>query len=146
MKPSGEKVTVDAPTGDSMLEVAHANNIDIEGAQRRSFWRTSPRGCARSWRSAAGSNCSVAEYADLVHAHAGACGGETACSTCHVILAKEVFDALPEMTEAEEDMLDLAAGLKPTSRLGCQVIAAAALNGAEITMPKEVNNMLGKDE
>lgn len=32
VKPTGEKVTVDAPIGDSMLEVAHANNIDIEGA------------------------------------------------------------------------------------------------------------------
>ena len=31
VKPSGEKVVVDAPIGDSMLEVAHANNIDIEG-------------------------------------------------------------------------------------------------------------------
>ena len=56
-----------------------------------------------------------------LHPAAGACGGETACSTCHVILAKDVFAALPEMSEAEEDMLDLAAGLKDTSRLGCQV-------------------------
>jgi ferredoxin len=29
--PSGENRVVDAPLGDSMLEVAHANNIDIEG-------------------------------------------------------------------------------------------------------------------
>jgi ferredoxin len=76
---------------------------------------------------------------------AGACGGETACSTCHIIVSKEVFDALPEMSEAEEDMLDLAAGLTDTSRLGCQVFASAELDGAEIIMPKEVNNMLGKD-
>ena len=32
VKPTGEKVTVKAPIGDSMLEVAHANSVDIEGA------------------------------------------------------------------------------------------------------------------
>lgn len=52
---------------------------------------------------------------------AGACGGETACSTCHIILAPDVYKKLPEATEEEEDMLDLAAGLTKTSRLGCQV-------------------------
>jgi hypothetical protein len=32
VKPDGSKQVVDAPIGDSMLEVAHANKIDIEGA------------------------------------------------------------------------------------------------------------------
>ena len=49
------------------------------------------------------------------------------------------------MSEAEEDMLDLAAGLTPTSRLGCQIIAAAELDGMEVVMPKEVNNMMSKE-
>lgn len=31
LKPDGSKQVVDAPVGDSMLEVAHANGIDIEG-------------------------------------------------------------------------------------------------------------------
>jgi hypothetical protein len=31
VKPNGERVVVDAPIGDSMLEVAHANKIEIEG-------------------------------------------------------------------------------------------------------------------
>lgn len=44
----------------------------------------------------------------------GACGGELACSTCHVILSKELFDKLPPKTEEEEDMLDLAWGLTDT--------------------------------
>ena len=42
----------------------------------------------------------------------GACGGETACSTCHVYIDSKFFKKLPELSEAEEDMLDLAAGLK----------------------------------
>lgn len=32
VKPNGEKVTVDAPLGLSVLEIAHRNNIDLEGA------------------------------------------------------------------------------------------------------------------
>jgi hypothetical protein len=43
---------------------------------------------------------------------AGACGGETACSTCHIYIDDKFFKKLPELSEAEEDMLDLAAGLK----------------------------------
>jgi ferredoxin len=44
----------------------------------------------------------------------GACGGELACSTCHVICSKELYDILPEKKDEEQDMLDLAAGLTDT--------------------------------
>jgi ferredoxin len=44
----------------------------------------------------------------------GACGGELACSTCHVILSKSLYDSLPPKTEEEEDMLDLAWGRTDT--------------------------------
>ena len=44
----------------------------------------------------------------------GACGGELACSTCHVIVPKDVYDRLPNKKEEEDDMLDLAWGLTPT--------------------------------
>ena len=41
-------------------------------------------------------------------ASTGACGGELACSTCHLIFEKSVYDSLPEKEEEEDDMLDLA--------------------------------------
>ena len=44
----------------------------------------------------------------------GACGGELACSTCHVIVQKELYDKLPPKKEEEDDMLDLATGLTNT--------------------------------
>jgi ferredoxin len=44
----------------------------------------------------------------------GACGGQMACSTCHVILDESLYDALPAKTDEEQDMLDLAWGLQPT--------------------------------
>lgn len=44
----------------------------------------------------------------------GACEGTLACSTCHCIFPKELFDKLPAMDEEELDMLDLAGGLTDT--------------------------------
>ena len=72
----------------------------------------------------------------------GACEGECACSTCHIILEEDVFNKLDEMTEAEEDMLDLAAGLTDTSRLACQVHVTPELSGMRIQLPEEVTNMM----
>ena len=50
-----------------------------------------------------------------------ACGGNCACTTCHVIV-RQGLDQLTEPSEQEEDMLDRAPGLTPTSRLGCQAV------------------------
>ncbi|MCL2076501.1 MAG: ISC system 2Fe-2S type ferredoxin [Betaproteobacteria bacterium] len=50
-----------------------------------------------------------------------ACEMSCACTTCHVIV-REGFGSLTAADECEEDMLDKAWGLEPTSRLSCQVI------------------------
>jgi ferredoxin len=70
----------------------------------------------------------------------GACEGVCACSTCHVILEDDVYDELPEPSETEEDMLDQAFKLTPTSRLGCQVLITPELEGITITLPKATRN------
>ncbi|CAN0311320.1 unnamed protein product [Pylaiella littoralis] len=70
----------------------------------------------------------------------GACEGVCACSTCHVILSGEVFDDLPEASEDEEDMLDLAFGLTETSRLGCQVIVTPDMDGIVVKLPPATRN------
>jgi ferredoxin len=73
-----------------------------------------------------------------------ACGGIAACSTCHVVVDPSDAAALPPVAEAEQDMLDLAAGLKPTSRLGCQISLSEGMlarGGLHVSLPAEVNNM-----
>ncbi|MBL0725612.1 MAG: 2Fe-2S iron-sulfur cluster binding domain-containing protein [Alphaproteobacteria bacterium] len=65
------------------------------------------------------------------------CSGALACSTCHVIVDKESFDKLPALTEEEEDMLDLAHGVKATSRLSCQLVVTKELDGMTLTIPKK---------
>jgi 2Fe-2S ferredoxin len=66
----------------------------------------------------------------------GACGGSLACATCHVVVNSEWADKLPDATEAEEDMLDLAFNVTPTSRLGCQCKMTEELDGLTVTLPK----------
>lgn len=73
----------------------------------------------------------------------GACEGSLACSTCHVIVDEEYFDQLDEASEDEEDMLDLAFGLKPTSRLGCQIMLSDALDGLKVRLPSATRNAQG---
>lgn len=50
-----------------------------------------------------------------------ACEMSCACTTCHVVV-RQGFESLGEMDESEEDLLDRAWGLEPTSRLSCQAI------------------------
>ena len=71
----------------------------------------------------------------------GTCEGQMACSTCHVLVAKEWFAQLPEASEDEEDMLDLAYGVRPTSRLSCQITLTDALDGLEVTIPADAHDM-----
>ena len=97
----GKEKTVEAQNCLSILEVAHNNGINLEGA----------------------------------------CEGSLACSTCHVVVEKKFFDELPEPSEEEEDMLDLAWGLTHTSRLGCQIIIDDKLDGMRVTVPSGTRNM-----
>ena len=84
---------------------------------------------------------------EIAHKHGvdieGACEGSLACSTCHVIVEKEWFDQLEPPTEDEEDMLDLAFGLTPTSRLGCQIVVTDELDGLTVALPVETRSLLG---
>jgi len=52
-----------------------------------------------------------------------ACEQSCACTTCHVVVRRG-YDSLGDLDEAEEDLLDRAWGLEPTSRLSCQAILA----------------------
>lgn len=59
----------------------------------------------------------------------GLCGGELACSTCHVQVEFSWIEKIPAASADEEDMLDLLPNSVPGSRLGCQIKAAPNLEG-----------------
>ncbi len=60
-----------------------------------------------------------------------------ACSTCHVVVAAEWYAKLPPASEDEEDMLDLAAGVRRTSRLSCQILMDESLDGLSVLVPSD---------
>jgi 2Fe-2S ferredoxin len=102
INPDGSRTEVDAAEGLSVMEAAHRNHVELEGA----------------------------------------CEGSLACSTCHVVVAKEWYDRIPPASEDEEDMLDLAFGLTATSRLGCQIIVTKDMDGLTVTLPAATRNMM----
>ena len=71
----------------------------------------------------------------------GACECSLACSTCHVWVDEDYFDNLPEPTDEENDMLDLAFGLQENSRLGCQIELSPDTDGITVTLPSATRNM-----
>lgn len=72
----------------------------------------------------------------------GACGGVLACSTCHVIVDKNWYGKLPPASDDETDMMDLAYGITPTSRLGCQIRLTEGMDGLVVRLPKETRSLL----
>jgi len=67
----------------------------------------------------------------------GACGGELACSTCHLVFDPEIYDSLPEKEDEEDDMLDLAFEVTDTSRLGCQITVQENFDGTTVQIPDD---------
>ena len=72
-----------------------------------------------------------------------ACGGNCACTTCHVIV-KQGFNKLSEASEQEEDLLDKAPGLTPTSRLGCQAVLDDPNAELVILIPRYTINQISE--
>ena len=68
-----------------------------------------------------------------------ACEKSCACTTCHVVV-REGFDSLAAAEEIEEDLLDKAWGLEPSSRLSCQALVGVVPLVIEI--PKYTINMV----
>ena len=67
-----------------------------------------------------------------------ACEKSCACTTCHVIL-RDGFNSLKPAEEVEEDLLDKAWGLEPTSRLSCQALVTD--KDLVVEIPKYTINM-----
>lgn len=62
------------------------------------------------------------------------CGGCCSCATCHCYIES---DALPEMSEDEDDLLESSDHRKDNSRLSCQIPFTAELDGLKVTIAPE---------
>ncbi|AOG05698.1 MAG: 2Fe-2S iron-sulfur cluster-binding protein [Bosea sp. (in: a-proteobacteria)] len=63
------------------------------------------------------------------------CGGACACATCHVYVDEAWTAKTGRPEPMEEDMLDFAFEVKPTSRLSCQIKLRDDLDGLVVRTP-----------
>jgi len=65
------------------------------------------------------------------------CGGSCMCATCHVFVREDQLSLPPEMEVGEDAMLDgTAVPRQPNSRLSCQLVVSAQMDGLVVTMPE----------
>jgi 2Fe-2S ferredoxin len=64
------------------------------------------------------------------------CGGLLTCATCHVYVREPFAGNLPPPASDELGMLEFtAAARQPNSRLSCQIVLDAALDGLTVDLP-----------
>jgi 2Fe-2S ferredoxin len=64
------------------------------------------------------------------------CGGACACATCHAYLEEAWLDAFPPPEGTEPDMLDNVTARRPSSRLTCQLVIGAGMDGLTLRLPE----------
>jgi len=62
----------------------------------------------------------------------GDCGGNCACATCHLFVDGELAGLVKE---EEQDMLEIADGIRDNSRLGCQITIDESMDGLVVNLP-----------
>jgi ferredoxin, 2Fe-2S len=65
------------------------------------------------------------------------CGGACACATCHVYIDEAWTAKTGKAAPMEEDMLDFAFDVRPTSRLSCQIKMTDDLDGLRVHTPSK---------
>ena len=65
----------------------------------------------------------------------GVCGGMAMCASCQCYVLNDV--ALPEKSDDEEAMLWEAFYVKQNSRLGCQIVITADIEGLAVELARE---------
>jgi ferredoxin len=125
---------VKAIVGETILQTAHRNEIELEGACEGGMcWEL-------LWLLQVIYFITANHIFNLFIFCHSLNSSVCACSTCHVIFPLDIYDKLPEPSEAEEDMLDMAFGLTETSRLGCQITITEDMDGLVLQMPKATRN------
>jgi 2Fe-2S ferredoxin len=66
----------------------------------------------------------------------GDCGGMRACATCHVHVVPDWEKIVGGPGDEENELLDLAPERDSASRLSCQIIMSAELDGVVVQMPE----------
>jgi len=74
---------------------------------------------------------------ELVPGIEAECGGACSCATCHVYVDEAWREKVGPPSQMEEDMLDFAFDVRPSSRLSCQIKVSDDLDGLVVTVPEK---------
>ena len=66
----------------------------------------------------------------------GQCGGGCTCTTCHCYLLDPWFEMSGELDPDEREILEFVPEARANSRLGCQVVVTAAMDGMVVEVPQ----------
>tara|TARA_Y100001970_G_C14061548_1_gene764452 strand:+ start:644 stop:1051 length:408 start_codon:yes stop_codon:yes gene_type:complete len=116
-------------------------NYDITFLPMKKKVVVSPDKIKKEFDGLPGSILSLALEAGIEMDHS--CGGVCACSTCHIIV-RQGIGSCNEANEDEEDMLDLAPGLDPNSRLACQCVPDGSQD-IIVEIPEWNRNLVSED-
>ena len=92
-------------------------------------------GTLRTVDAEVGSTVMEAALRDGVTGIVAECGGGCACATCLVHVDDAWIKIVGAASQEEEEMLDTAFDVKPTSRLSCQIKVTEALDGLVVRTP-----------
>jgi ferredoxin, 2Fe-2S len=92
-------------------------------------------GTARTIETENGSTVMEAAIRNSIPGIEAECGGACACATCHVYVADEWSAKVGKPQPMEDDMLDFAFDVRPTSRLSCQIKMKAEFDGLTVSTP-----------
>ncbi len=96
----------------------------------------SPEGSSRVIEALVGATAMEVAIRNHVPGIDAECGGACACATCHVYVDEAWREAVGEPEPMEEDMLDYAVDVRPSSRLSCQIKLTAQLDGLILHTPE----------
>jgi 2Fe-2S ferredoxin len=96
-----------------------------------------PDGAAQSVDAEPGMTVMETAKKHLIEGIEAECGGACSCATCHVYVAEDWRARVGPPSEMEEDMLDFAFDVRPSSRLSCQIKVTDALDGLIVSVPEK---------
>jgi len=97
---------------------------------------TQPDGSQQTLEVKEGTTLMRAAVSNGIDGIIGECGGQAMCATCHVYVRPEYADALPGMSDDEDEMLDCATAERlDRSRLACQIRIDAELAEIVVDIP-----------
>lgn len=85
---------------------------------------------------APGTSVMQAAVDNMIDGIVAECGGSCSCATCHCYVDEAWVSRLPKPDGMEKDMLECVLEPRPNSRLSCQIVITAALDGLVVHLPE----------